>query len=76
MNKFLSAVAYLASRGKKALAAIVGAIVGAGGVEILAPDLPGPWQRTITGAVAILAVLFGPANAPKSTGEQQEGELR
>jgi ABC-type xylose transport system permease subunit len=75
MNKVISTVGYLACRGKKALAAVVGAIIAVGGIAILAPDLPAPWQRTITGVIAVLAVLCGPANAPKSTtGEQQEGE--
>ena len=65
MSRVLARLAYYAARGKKFLAGIVGAIVGAGGVAVLAPDLPENWQRIIMGAVTVLAVLIGPSNAPK-----------
>ncbi|MEU0531967.1 hypothetical protein [Amycolatopsis tolypomycina] len=75
MNKFLTTVGYLAGRGKKALAALVGAIAAVGGIAVIAPNLPPQLQASITGVVAILAVLCGPANNPKSSaGEKQEGE--
>lgn len=61
----MSGLAGLAARGKKFLAGIAGAIVGAGGVAVLWPSLPTGWATVITGAVTALAVLAGPANAPK-----------
>lgn len=58
-------LADLAARGKKFLAGIAGAILGVGGVAVLWPDLSSGWATVITGAVTALAVLAGPANAPK-----------
>jgi hypothetical protein len=69
MNKFLGAVGYLAGRGKKAIAAVVGAIAGVGGIAVIAPGLSPQWQATITGACAVLGVLCGPANNAKATQE-------
>lgn len=51
---------------RKAIAGIVGAIIGAGGVAVLFPGLPATWATAITGVVTVLAVLLGPANAPKA----------
>ncbi len=50
---------------RKAIAGIVGAIIGVGGVAVLLSNLPPQWQTVITGVVTILAVLVGPANDPK-----------
>lgn len=74
MHKILSTLAYLAARGKKAIAAVVGAVAGAGGIAVFAPSLPPQAQVTITAVFTVLAVLCGPANAPKTTTvEKQEG---
>ncbi|WP_439377487.1 hypothetical protein [Amycolatopsis lexingtonensis] len=61
MNK----LAYLVARGRKALAGIAGAILGAGGVAAIAPGLSPQWQTTITALVSVAAVWSVPDNAPK-----------
>jgi len=61
----LDKIGYYAARSKKFLAGVAGAIVGAGGIAVIAPGLPASWQTVITGVVTVLAVLGGPANAPK-----------
>lgn len=65
MSRFLARLGDYAARGKKFLAGLVGAVAAVGGIAVIAPDLPGPWQRAVTGAVTVLAVLLGPANKPK-----------
>jgi hypothetical protein len=65
VSGLLGRLAYYAARGKKFLAGVAGAIVGAGGIAVLAPTLPASWQTIITGVVTVLAVLGGPSNAPK-----------
>jgi len=57
-------VSYLA-RFKKALSALVGAVVAAGGVDTLFPDLPAGVAAGVGGVVALLAVLLGPKNKDK-----------
>jgi hypothetical protein len=69
MNKILATVGYLAGRGKKAIAAVVGAVIGVGGIAVIAPGLPPQLQASITGVMAMLAVLCGPANNPKANQE-------
>lgn len=64
MNKFLA----LVSRFKKALAALVAAIVSAGGIAVLFPGLSGGLAATITGGVSLAAVVFGPQNQAKAPG--------
>ncbi|MEC3977915.1 hypothetical protein [Amycolatopsis sp. H20-H5] len=53
------------ARIRKFLAGVAGAIVSAGGIAVLFPDLSAGWATLITGAVTALAVLGGPANTPK-----------
>jgi hypothetical protein len=61
MNK----LAYLAARGRKALAGLAGAVLGVGGVAVITPGLSPHWQATITAAVTIAAVWCSPDNGPK-----------
>jgi hypothetical protein len=61
----VSRLAYLAARGRKALAGIVGAVLGVGGVAVIAPGLSAQWQATIAAALSIAAVWCSPDNAPK-----------
>jgi len=58
MNKTLT---YLAQF-KKALAAIVAAVVSAGGVAVLFPNLSGTLATTLAGVVSVLAVVLAPKN--------------
>ncbi|MEA5367719.1 hypothetical protein VA596_49870 [Amycolatopsis sp., V23-08] len=58
-------LAYLAARGRKALAGLAGAILGVGGVAAIAPGLSPQWQATITALATIAAVWSVPDNAPK-----------
>jgi hypothetical protein len=53
---------------KKGLAALVAAIVSAGGIAVLFPGLSGSLAATITGAVSLLAVVLAPKNEVKAPG--------
>lgn len=64
MNKVLALIPQF----KKALAALVAAIVSAGGIAVLFPGLSGGIAATITGAVSLAAVVFGPQNQAKAPG--------
>lgn len=68
MRRFLARLGDYAARGKRFLAGLVGAV---GGIAVMSPDLPGPWQRVVTGAVTVLAVLLGPA--PRAPARKCEG---
>lgn len=59
------------NRGRKFLAGLAGAIVSAGGIAVLLPNLSAGWATAITGAITALAVLAGPANAPKPGGTDE-----
>lgn len=64
MNKFLALVPQF----KKGLAALVAAIVAAGGIAVLFPHLTGGLAATITGVVSLLAVVFAPKNEAEAPG--------
>jgi len=64
MNKLL----VLVPQFKKALAALVAAIVSAGGIAVLFPGLSGSLAATITGAVSLLAVVLAPKNKVEAPG--------
>lgn len=54
---------------RKAVAAVVAALISVGGISVVLPGLPAGVAATITGIVGFLAVLLGPKNeepkAPK-----------
>lgn len=47
---------------RKAVAAVVAALISVGGITVVLPGLPAGVAATITGIVGFLAVLLGPAN--------------
>lgn len=56
---------------RKAVAAIVAAIVSVGGISVILPGLDAGWAATITGVVSFLAVLVGPKNEPAEPTEDE-----
>jgi hypothetical protein len=61
----MSKLVYLAARGKKVLAGLAGAVLGVGGVSVIAPDLSPQWTATVTALASLVAVWCSPDNAPK-----------
>lgn len=53
------------SKYRKAVAAVVAALISVGGISVVLPGLPAGVAATITGIVGFLAVLLGPANVDK-----------
>lgn len=64
MNKLLTLVPQF----KKGLAALVAAIVSAGGIAVLFPGLSGGLAATVTGIVSLLVVVFAPKNETPAPG--------
>lgn len=59
------------SKYRKAVAAIVAALISVGGITVVLPGLPAGVAATITGIVGFLAVLLGPANTDPEAPEDE-----